>query len=73
MPELTDHELNLRFCFDRQISIEVEKYRKLQDQFLGLAYAIRDICPDSRERSLAFTKIEESMFWVNSSFARQKT
>jgi hypothetical protein len=36
-----------------------------------LAHAINDACPDSREKSLAITKIEEAMFWANAAIARQ--
>lgn len=32
--------------------------------------AIRDVCPDTRELSLAMTKLEEAMFWANAAIAR---
>ena len=35
-----------------------------------LAYLIDDLCPKSREKSLAITKIEEAMMWANASIAR---
>lgn len=31
---------------------------------------INHTCPDSREKSLALTKIEEALFWANASIAR---
>ncbi len=36
----------------------------------GLAYEIEAMCPESRERSLAMTKLEESVMWANASIAR---
>ena len=35
-----------------------------------LAYLIDGICPNSREKSLAMTKLEESVMWANASIAR---
>lgn len=37
-----------------------------------LAYLIDDSCPDSRERSLAFTKLEEAVMWANAAIARNE-
>jgi len=36
-------------------------------------YLLDEFCPDSRERSLAITKIEESVMWANASIVRNKT
>lgn len=36
----------------------------------GLARAIAGRCPDSREKSLAMTKLEECAMWANASIAR---
>ena len=37
-----------------------------------LAYLIDELCPASREKSLALTKIEESIMWANASIARNE-
>lgn len=35
-------------------------YTALREKAKELAYLIYELCPDSRERSLAFTKLEEA-------------
>jgi len=37
----------------------------------SLAELMDDECPESREKSLAFTKLEEAIFWANASIARR--
>lgn len=37
---------------------------------LHLARVVNEIVPESREKSLALTKIEEAMFWANAGIAR---
>jgi len=56
-------------------SHELKEYQKiymnqLKECFPLLAKNIINYCPDSRERSLALTKLEECMFWANASIAR---
>lgn len=36
----------------------------------ALAYLFDDLCPDSREKEIAISKLEEAMFWANASIAR---
>jgi hypothetical protein len=49
-----------------------DKYAKLRKKGFNLAMMIADFCPDSRERSLAVTKVEEAIMWANASIARMK-
>ncbi|WP_207695521.1 hypothetical protein DOK67_0000152 [Enterococcus sp. DIV0212c] len=49
-----------------------EKYDKLRAKAKELAYLIDELCPSSREKSLATTKLEESIMWANTSVARNK-
>ncbi|MEQ6049495.1 hypothetical protein U2I53_10655 [Lysinibacillus capsici] len=47
-----------------------QKYEAVREKMKELAYLIDDLCPKSREKSLAITKIEEAMMWANASIAR---
>jgi hypothetical protein len=47
-----------------------EKYTALRAKALELALLIHELTPDCREQSLAFTHLEESVFWANASIAR---
>ena len=49
-----------------------EKYIVLREHAKGLAMLINDNCPDSREKSLAITKLEECVMWANASIARNE-
>ena len=41
-----------------------------RDAFERLRNNIRDLVPDSRGQSLAFTKLEEASFWTNKAITR---
>lgn len=47
-----------------------EKYTQLREKAKELAYLIEELAPQSREKSLAITKLEESIMWANASIAR---
>lgn len=49
-----------------------EKYAGLRKKVKELAFFIDEICPDSREKSLAMTKLEESVMWANAAIARNE-
>jgi hypothetical protein len=39
---------------------------------LKFAEKINELCPDSREKSLAITHLEDAVMWANASIARNK-
>ena len=49
-----------------------EKYEEIRDGAYFLALLLNDLCPDSREKTLAMTKLEETVMWANASIARNE-
>jgi hypothetical protein len=47
-----------------------EKYTSIRNTAKDFAMMINTLCPDSREKSLAQTKLEECVMWANASIAR---
>lgn len=47
-----------------------EKYTAIREKAKELAYLIDKLCPNSREKSLSVTKLEEAVMWANASVAR---
>lgn len=48
------------------------RYAKLRNKTKELADLIDDLCPDSREKSLAITNLEQASMWANASIARNE-
>jgi hypothetical protein len=72
-PPLDDfsEELRRRFTYHLPKEGQPEKYTALREEALMLALKIEKLCPHSRERSLAFTKLEECIMHANASIARR--
>ncbi len=49
-----------------------QRYGELRGKAKEFAELILLSCPNSRERSLAMTKVEEAVFWANASIARNE-
>lgn len=47
-----------------------EKYTAIREKAKELAKLIDKQCPNSREKALAFTNLEQSVMWANASIAR---
>lgn len=65
-------DLENRFTYHSPKPGHAERYGALRSQAKELAYSIDGACPDSREKSLALTKLEEAVFWANASIARNE-
>ena len=51
---------------------QVERYKMIRAKARELAELIDILCPPSRERNLAQTKLEEAAMWANASIARNE-
>ena len=47
-----------------------EKYEAIRAKAKELAEMITELCPASREQSVAFTQIETAVMWANAAIAR---
>ena len=63
-------DLTKRFTYHTPKNDQPKRYVEIRDEAKLFARTVCDLCPDSRERSLAITKIEEAVFWANASIAR---
>lgn len=72
MERVFNNDLENRFTYHAPKPGQPEKYEELRGRAKQLAYLIRDLCPTSRETSLALTKLEEAVFWANAAVARHE-
>lgn len=61
-----------RFTHHPSENGQPEHYKKIRDTALQMAMVINIECPDSREKSLAITNLEQTVFWANAAIARNK-
>jgi hypothetical protein len=60
------------FKYHSPTEAQEQKYQILRQAYKDLALLINELCPHSRERSVAFTELETSAFWANASIARNE-
>ena len=65
-------ELNKRFTYHPPKDDQPQRYTDIRRNAHTLAALIDASCPDSREKSLALTALEEAVFWANASIARNE-
>ena len=64
-------ELQNRFTYHAPTEDQKSIYEGIRKMGLVLASMIDDLCPDSREKSLALTKVDEAVMWSNAAVARR--
>lgn len=65
-------QININFTYHAPKNDQQERYISIRDMARDLAIHINANCPDSREKSLAFTNLEEAVMWANASIARNE-
>lgn len=69
---MEQQEIEKRFSYHPPKGDQQERYEKVRAAFLTLAQTINALCPESREKSVAFTELETAQFWANASIARNE-
>jgi hypothetical protein len=66
-------ELLKRFTYHPPHDDQVNRYQDIREHARAFAVLLDRHCPDSREKSLALTALEEAVMWANASIARNET
>jgi len=69
---MAEYPLENNFTYHKPFGTQTERYEELREMAKGLAMTYLEHCPESRERSLALTKLEESVMWANAAIARNE-
>jgi hypothetical protein len=69
---MEDKEIAKRFTYHPPKGDQATRYEMIRDRAHDFAGHINDHCPDSREKSLAFTMLEEAVMWANAAIARNE-
>lgn len=62
-------DIERTFTYHKPIDTQPERYEKLRFEAKVLAALIMKCCPDSRERSVALTNLQQTIMWANASIA----
>ena len=65
-------DLDKDFTYHPPKNDQPARYEAIRAKAKELAALIEAAVPESREKSLAFTKVEEACFWANAGIARNE-
>ncbi len=71
MESQTNEEIETRFTYHAPKAGQPAMYTILRNEAKSLAYMIEDMCPESEEKSIAMTKLDEVVMWANAAIARR--
>ena len=67
---MREYPIENNFTYHAPKEGQQEKYVALRAKAKELAALFLELVPDSRERSVALTELENSVFWANAGIAR---
>lgn len=67
-----NHQIEKAFTYHPPKEGQPYKYMAIRDKGKDMARIIDELVPDSREKSLAMTKLEECVMWANAGIARNE-
>ncbi len=70
--EVSNPDLEKRFTYHPPKGNQLARYERIRAFAKDFAYALDQMCPNSREKSLAWTHLEDCVMWANASIARNE-
>ena len=65
-------DIEKNFSYHKPKEDQLGRYEAIRAMGKEFAILIRECCPESREQSLAITKLEEAVMWANAAIAREE-
>jgi hypothetical protein len=72
IPEDTEKRIDNNFQYHAPKEGQQEKYEQIRDTAKDFAHKLVNLCPPSRELSLALTDLESLVMWANAAIARNE-
>ena len=66
---MTIEQIEKSFTYHKPFGSQPERYELIRAAAKGIAKIISMTCPDSREKSLAITNLQQAVMWANASIA----
>ena len=66
-------KLETAFTYHSPKADQPERYQQIRGQARTLASLLMELCPPSRELSLALTNLEQAAMWANAAIARNES
>ena len=73
MPQIDRAEIEKRFAYVAPDQTRAPLHENTRSEYTRLAETMARVLPESREKSLAITALEESLMWANAAIARNVT
>lgn len=68
---MTNEEMDARFTYHAPKPEQIPVYNTLREEGRKIAGLIELAVPESREKALAFTHLEQAIMWANAAIARR--
>jgi hypothetical protein len=66
---MTDEQIKQTFTYHAPVGDQLGRYESLREGARIFAELIQKSCPESREKSLALTNVQQAVMWANASIA----